>query len=211
MASILLASASERRREILSKLTSETSRLECRALTTNELNPPSGMEVSSQVELVCFAKARSAAEEVVLSGEQPDLIIVADTLVEDPNDPLISLGKPSDELSAASMLLGLSGRRHRVWSSTAILYSTSCQRKGTEILHGGWTADIWTDSAVVEFDELSQDALANLVSSDSWQGKAGAYDLAGMAGEHASLVEGEEVTVLGFAHEAITTISPMIG
>tara|TARA_Y100001936_G_C15878095_1_gene561336 strand:+ start:131 stop:766 length:636 start_codon:yes stop_codon:yes gene_type:complete len=211
MVSILLASASERRREILSNLVSESSRLTSRALATDELNPPGGIEVANQSELVCTAKAKSAAEEVVLSQERADYVIVADTLVENPTDPFISLGQPSDELSAASMLLGLSGRRHRVWSSTAILYSPSGDVRGTEILHGGWTANIWTDSAVVEFDELSEETLGILVSSGSWKGKAGGYDLAGMAGEHAILVEGEEVTVLGFSHRAIETIHSLIG
>ena len=63
---------------------------------------------------------------------------------------------------------------------------------------------------MVEFDELTQDVLAKLVSSGSWKGKAGAYDLAGLAGENASLIEGEEVTVLGFAHGAIEIISSLI-
>lgn len=211
MVSILLASASERRREILRDLVSEPSRLISRALATDELNPPRGIEVANQAELVCAAKAKSAAEEVVLSQERADYVIVADTLVENPTDPFVSLGQPSDELSAASMLLGLSGRRHRVWSSTAILYSPSGNVRGTEILHRGWTANIWTDSAVVEFDELSEETLGILVSSGSWKGKAGGYDLAGMAGEYAILVEGEEVTVLGFSHRAIETIPSLIG
>ena len=210
MASILLASASERRREIMAGLVSESMRIESRALASDEIDPPSGIEVSERVEIICSAKAESASEELTISGESPDYVVVSDTLVEDPNDPLVALGKPFDELMAASMLLGLSGRRHRVWSSTGILYSPSCERKGTEILHGGWTADIWTDSAVVEFDELSQDNLANLVASGSWKGKAGAYDLAGMAGEHASLIEGAEVTVLGFARYAMEVVSSLV-
>ncbi len=64
---------------------------------------------------------------------------------------------------------------------------------------------------MVEFDELTQDELADLVSSGSWKGKAGAYDLAGLAGEHASLIDGAEVTVLGFASSAMEIISSLIG
>ena len=101
------------------------------------------------------------------------------------------------------MLLRLSGRRHRVWSSTALLWSPNRNREGTEVLHGGWSADIWTESAIVEFDDLPADVLAELILSDSWVGKAGAYDLAGQAGAHVALVEGHEVTVLGFASAAM--------
>ena len=211
MVSILLASASERRRDILSEIVNETVQLESRALASNEINPSSGIEVSERVELICSAKAEAAAQEIAISGELPDLVIVSDTLVEDPTDPLIALGQPIDELVAASMLLELSGRRHRVWSCTAILYSPAFEKCGSEILHAGWTADIWSESAVVEFDELTQDELADLVSSGSWKGKAGAYDLAGLAGEHASLIDGAEVTVLGFASSAMEIISSLIG
>ncbi len=172
MVSILLASASERRRDILSEIVNETVQLESRALASNEINPSSGIEVSERVELICSAKAEAAAQEIAISGELPDLVIVSDTLVEDPTDPLIALGQPIDELMAASMLLELSGRRHRVWSCTAILYSPAFEKCGAEILHAGWTADIWSESAVVEFDELTQDELADLVSSGSWKGKA---------------------------------------
>ena len=42
-------------------------------------------------------------------------------------------------------------------------------------------------------------------------GKAGAYDLAGMAGEYATLIEGDEVTVLGFAQGSMKVISSLIG
>ena len=211
MVSVLLVSASERRKEILSGLVSEPMKLRFRTLATEEINPPSGTEVSSQVEMICSAKAESAAEEMTIGGENPELAIVSDTLVEDPNDPMVALGKPVDELSAASMLLGLSGRRHRVWSATAVLYPPLGQTIGTEVLHGGWTADLWTDSALVEFEELTQDTLADLVASESWVGKAGAYDLAGMAGEYATLIEGDEVTVLGFAQGSMKVISSLIG
>ena len=107
MVSILLASASERRREILSEIVNESTKLESRALASDEINPSSGIEVSQRVELICSAKAQAAAQEVTISGEQPDLVVVSDTLVEDPTDPLIALGQPIDELMAASMLLGL--------------------------------------------------------------------------------------------------------
>ena len=210
MVTILLASASERRREILSELIDESVKLHSRALASDEIGSISGTGVGSQVEIICAAKAKSAAEEIVISGQKPDLAIVSDTLVEDPNDPLIALGKPVDELSAASMLLGLSGARHRVWSSTALLYPPEVKLQGAEVLHGGWTANIWTDSAIVEFDELKQEDLTQLVESGSWRGKAGAYDLAGPAGEHATLVEGEEVTVLGFASGSMAALVSII-
>ena len=51
--------------------------------------------------------------------------------------------------------------------------------------------------------ELSDEQLDGLLTSDSWKGKAGGYDLHGPMGEYARLAEGAESTVLGFAGEAM--------
>jgi len=207
MASILLASASQRRYLWLSELLEGSDcEVESCALASPEPKPPGGLGVGMQAEVTCVAKAESAASEIAISGAIHDMIVVADTLVEDPEDPLVAMGKPDDVVAATAMLLRLSGRRHRVWSSTAILWPPEAVRDGTEALHGGWSADIWTESAIVEFDDLSADSLAELILSDSWVGKAGAYDLAGQAGAHATLVEGYEVTVLGFASTAMDEV-----
>ena len=207
MASILLASASQRRNDWLSEfLAGGGSEIEVRPLVSSEPAPSNGLDVGVQTETTCMAKATAAAREMAISGASHDLVIVADTLVEDPEDPLVAMGKPSDVISATAMLLRLSGRRHRVWSSTALLWPPDNDRKGTEILHGEWSADIWTESAIVEFDDLSADTLADLILSDSWIGKAGAYDLAGEAGSNATLIEGHEVTVLGFAPSAVDAL-----
>ena len=207
MASILLASASQRRYAWLRVLLDDgVSEIESRALISPEPAPSNGLDVGVQTETTCIAKANAAVSEMVISGTSHDLVIVADTLVEDPEDSLIAMGKPDDVVSATAMLLRLSGRRHRVWSSTALLWSPESERKGAEILHGGWSADIWTESAIVGFDDLSEETLSELILSDSWIGKAGAYDLAGKAGASVVLVEGEEVTVLGFAPTAIEAL-----
>jgi len=207
MTSILLASASQRRYDWLcSFLTDGESKIESRPLISPEPAPSNGVDVRVQTEATCIAKAKAAASEVTISGDSHDLVIVADTLVEDPEDPLVAMGKPGDVASATAMLLRLSGRRHRVWSSTALLWPPDRGREGAETLHGGWSADIWTESAIVKFDDLSADTLADLILSESWAGKAGAYDLAGEAGANANLVEGHEVTVLGFAPAAIDAL-----
>ena len=207
MASILLASASQRRNDWLSEfLAGGGSGIEARPQVSSEPAPSNGLDVGVQTEVTCMAKAAAAAREMVISGASHDLVIVADTLVEDPEDPLVAMGKPGDVISATAMLLRLSGRRHRVWSSTALLWPPGSDKEGAEVLHGGWSADIWTESAIVEFDDLSADTLADLILSDSWIGKAGAYDLAGKAGSNAALVEGHEVTVLGFAPSAVDAL-----
>ncbi len=60
---------------------------------------------------------------------------------------------------------------------------------------------------MVEFEELLEDDIELLVKSGSWIGKAGSYDLAGKAGNFATLIEGDELAVLGFAPSALKLIA----
>ena len=200
---ILLASASERRRQILSEyLEDRDTCLEVCILREPEQEVSSGMEVNLQVESSCIRKAMAAVKERASGENVADIILVSDTLVEDPDDQRAALGKPKDESSAAFSLIRLSGRRHRVWSSTAII-----SRKTGDISVGeDWLATIWTDYAIVEFVHMEEDDIIDLIKSRSWEGKAGGYDLAGAAGKFASVVDGEEVTVLGFSNRAIDSL-----
>ena len=199
---VLLASASERRFDWLNGRY-EGIELICKPLLTKEKNIENDVNVEQQSLDICFTKAESAALEWILRDSEaidsPDLIIVSDTLVEAPGGK-IALGKPKDKMEAASMLLRLSGKRHRVWSSTAILTRNNNQYQK---LHSNWRYKIWTDYAVVEFDDLSEENLSSLVGNNSWVGKAGGYDFAGEAGEYTKIIEGDEVTVLGFSKQAI--------
>ena len=52
--------------------------------------------------------------------------------------------------------------------------------------------------------------MISLVESDSWIGKAGGYDLAGAASQSTKIIEGDEVTVLGFSKQAIDEFEEII-
>ncbi len=203
MTRILLASKSERRISWLKEnLEDSDFRFFSSALKSTEIKPPQGFEVSKQVEIVCQSKAENARIENKLSLNRRDenyhAIIVSDTMIEDPDDHRLSIGKPKDALTATSNLIRLAGRKHRVWSSTSILLPL-------EVATGKADWDILnrTSCATVEFSELGDDEIYDLISSESWKGKAGGYDLAGKAGQFCRVVEGEEVTVLGFSPAAV--------
>ena len=205
---ILLASASERRRQILSEyLEDRDTCLEFCILREPEQEVSSGMEVNLQVESSGIKKAIAAVKEMASEAENVvDIVLVSDTLVEDPDDQRAALGKPKDESSAAFSLIRLSGRRHRVWSSTAII-----SRKTGDISVGeDWLAPVWPDYAIVEFVHMGDDDIIDLINCRSWEGKAGGYDLAGDAGKFASVVDGEEVTVLGFSNRAIDSLGGLL-
>jgi predicted house-cleaning NTP pyrophosphatase (Maf/HAM1 superfamily) len=171
------------------------------------------MRAREQVEAICISKARNASlEQREYEGPgRPhfDAIIVSDTMIEDPDEPRLSMGKPTDFLGAAGMLIRLSGRRHVVWSSTTILLPLG-SNGGGRIFEEGWRASTFTTSSTVEFVELEEEEISHLVSSESWRGKAGGYDLAGAAGEYCHLVEGEEVTVLGLSSQAVQHLTNVL-
>ena len=206
MTRILLASKSERRISWLKEnLEDSDFRFFSSALKSTEIKPLQGFEVSKQVEIVCQSKAENARIENKLSINRRernyDAILVSDTMIEDPDDYTLSIGKPKDALTATSNLIRLSGRKHRVWSSTSVLLP-----REVATANGKWDILNRTNSATVEFSELGDDEIYKLVSSESWKGKAGGYDLAGIAGEFCRVTEGEEVTVLGFSPDAMNIL-----
>ena len=204
---IRLASASSRRLDWLTNYLLSQAEIEAIPLVGEEQSTDG--EVSLQVTQVLDDKISRARLQYFLESQNavehdsippPNLWVVSDTLVEDPNDISVALGQPENELSALRMLLDLSGCRHLVWSGTAIL----------DFEHSEPMVTRFVESAIVEFETLDESSLNELLSSGSWKGKAGGYDLAGHAASFTQLVEGEEVTVLGFASKAIEEIRKII-
>ena len=177
---ILLASASERRGAILRERFANVEQVALQGV--DESVPRQAL--SGQVEEVALRKANAVA-----LNDAYDVVVVADTLVEDPDDEQAALGKPTSKEQAVAMLLRLRGCRHRVWSATMV------HAMGT------WHSSV--ENAVVEIEDFSDDVLVELIESESWVGKAGGYDLAGMMGRYAKLIEGTEPTVLGFTQSSL--------
>lgn len=177
---ILLASASERRGAMLRERFQNVIQKALKGVDERVPRRP----ISEQVEQVVSRKANA-----VQIDDESDVFIVADTLVEDPDDDCEALGKPVSKHEATTMLLRLRGCRHRVWSATMVHF------------RGQWHSSV--ENALVEIEDFSDDELIELIESDSWVGKAGGYDLAGMMGKHAKLVEGSESTVLGFTQASL--------
>ena len=206
---VRLASSSPRRRQLLLEKYSNIT-LDFGGLIGEEPPPPNGRSVHDQVDFILNQKIERARLEhhLTISNQKKskssncaNFWIVADTLVEDPYDPFLSLGQPRDRIAALHMLTNLSGRRHLVWSGTAILdFSVH-----SVVVHRS------IESAAVEFNSLSDDEITELIESGSWKGKAGAYDLAGPAGVHASVVSGNEFTVLGLSNSSIEFLDGILG
>ncbi|MGB0699803.1 MAG: Maf family protein [Candidatus Poseidoniaceae archaeon] len=183
MMRVWLASQSSRRAEMLAQI---FPNITCKGIESVS-ETSSASDVSGQVLEICQKKASA-----VNNANDFDLVVVSDTMLQDPDVDSRAMGKAVDNIEAAAMLHRLSGRRHRVWSATGIFYQ------------GSW--EFHLNEAILEIDQLSDETLVELVLNNSWVGKAGCYDLAGDMGKFASLVEGEEATVLGIASDAMARL-----
>ena len=107
-------------------------------------------------------------------------VIGADTIVGLGNE---SLAKPADAADAVEMLRRLSGRAHRVITGVAIRWPD------------GQTA--FSDTAEVEFRELSDEEIQVYVGTGEPMDKAGAYAIQGGAAGFVANLEGDVDTVIG--------------
>jgi MAF protein len=107
---LVLASASPRRREILSS--AWTGRLEVLPSGIDEGEPMAGEAIAKYAVRLAKAKVRS-----VVAGSPSDLVIAADTIVELDGR---AMGKPQNRHEAVEMLNALRGRSHAVTTGLAV-------------------------------------------------------------------------------------------
>ena len=120
---VWLASKSPRRAQLLREV---FPNIVCQGIEGVDEKPPIGL-VEYQVLEICKKKARAADLESQINDY--DVVIVCDTILCDPDDSTLSIGKPMDEIEAAMMLERLSGRRHQVLSATGIKTSSKWKYK----------------------------------------------------------------------------------
>ena len=171
---LLLASASPRRRELLQRVGLV---LEVRPADVDETplegEPP-------EVYVARLARAKAAA-----ARSRPDeWILAADTTVT--LDGQI-LGKAESPEEAAKMLRWLSGKTHQVVTAFAL----TGERDGQPVVREG------TVSSDVTFIELDAATLADYVASGEWRGKAGAYAIQGIGAALVAGVSGSVTNVIG--------------
>ena len=168
---VILASASPRRKEILSKMIADFSVIPAE----NECALDPGLPPEEAVKRVAASKAQA-----VFAEHPEDLVIGSDTAV------LVDstfLGKPQNEEEAKAMLRLLSGRSHRVLTAVAILSQTK--------------TSVFCDSALVEFAPLAEEEIRAYVASGEPMDKAGAYGIQGLGGKFVTRIDGDFFTVMG--------------
>ncbi len=171
--SLILASTSPRRRELLALLGVPFTIM---PPTTNEV-PSSTLAPGDQAAQFALDKARSIAERY-----PNDLVLGGDTVID--IDGLL-LGKPNDRHDAERMLRQLRGRRHAVHTGIALLHHAS----RTTVTHLE-TARVW-------ITPFTDDALHRYLETKESEGKAGAYSIQGEGARLIEKIEGDYPTIVG--------------
>ena len=168
---LILASASPRRRELLARLGIEAS--EVRAADIDE-TPRKGERPRDYARRMAREKAEAVASDTchVLAG---DTVVAVGLRV---------LPKTETEAEARRCLELLSGRRHRVFSAVALLYPDGTLRERLS-------------ETVVRFKPLAQEETAAYLAGGEWQGKAGGYAIQGSAEGLIAWISGSHSGVVG--------------
>lgn len=168
---LVLASASPRRRELLHQL---GLRFVVEAADVDERlqvgESPADYALRIAQEKAAAVAARGVDAPVL--GADTDVVVDGEVL-----------GKPRDRAHALHMLERLSGRRHAVYSSVALLSGGLCERRlcVTE----------------VEFDVLNAAQREAYWASGEPQGKAGAYAIQGLGAAFVRRIDGSYSGVMG--------------
>jgi septum formation protein len=179
---IILASGSPRRREILTKI-----RIPFKAVPPGvdeaEMLRQSGPEVAA---VIAGRKVETVAG--LFKQDSPKWILGADTVVEIDHR---LLGKPAGSEEAYDFLRLLSGRVHRVHTGLALLPER----------HRPMVSAMCTTE--VKFRRLSPEELEFYHQSGEWSGAAGAYRIQEQGGLFVEWVKGSYTNVVGLPLETL--------
>ena len=167
---LILASASPRRRELLESLDLD---LVVRPAKIDE-TPNAGERPRDLVRRLAREKAEAA-------GRDGEWVLAADTIVVENGDVL---GKPRDRDQAGEMLRRLQGRWHLVLTGVAL------KPPDGDTLHA-------VESTRVLFAELTPEQIAWYAATGEPDDKAGAYAVQGLGALFVSEIDGNYSNVVG--------------
>jgi len=179
---LILASASPRRRELL---TQAGYQFEVRPAHIPEDPHPNEDPIAYVTRL-----ARQKAEAVFAELSNPGATVLgADTTVTLDNH---ILGKPENSEDAARMLRMLSGRTHRVITGVALVTASRTQ--------------VAAEVTAVQFFTLSEAEITAYIATGEPMDKAGAYAIQGHAARWIPRIEGCYFNVVGLPISLVSTL-----
>ncbi|WP_072722832.1 Maf family protein [Tepidibacter thalassicus] len=172
--SIILASSSPRRRELLSNLN-----LKFKAIKS-EIKE--SIDIDSNPKIVVMNLAFQKALDVANKVEENDIVIGADTVVVLDNQ---IFGKPVDEDNAFDMLKKLSGKYHEVITGISVIRLSD----NTKIIDYEITK--------VKMKNIDDDKIKRYISTKEPMDKAGSYGIQGYGSLLVEKIEGDYFNVVG--------------
>jgi septum formation protein len=169
--SLILASASPRRRELIARLGIEPARIAAADIDEHPL----------RAELPRVYAARMAREKALAVIDGTAHVLSGDTVVACGRR---ILPKAEDEATARHCLELLSGRRHRVLSAIALRYPDGTMRERIS-------------ETIVRFKPLSRGEIDAYLAGGEWHGKAGGYAIQGSAEGLIAWISGSHSGVVG--------------
>ncbi|MCK5847566.1 MAG: septum formation protein Maf [Caldisericia bacterium] len=187
---IILASCSERRKYICSKIFNEFKSINSNTteISLKNKNPNQAIRIS-------LANAQKKSESIALITPNHSLIIGCDTVIVSKK---AILGKPSDMDEAVEMLSDLSGTTHE-----AITYVSIIETCNFEIIQKLYFYDL----TKITFRFLPQSAITNYVSIFKPTDKAGAYGIQEVPKEFIKEISGSFWNVMGFPVEKFFSLA----
>ncbi len=180
MKELILASASPRRREMLTMLGLPFCvKVADVDESCSETDP----------EAYALSACRKKAEAVAKECPKGQIVIACDTVVALENE---ILGKPQDREDARRMLCCLSGREHRVVSALTV---TDGEKTISQAV-----------CTFVRFRDLEEAEIEAYLQTGECDDKAGAYGIQGLGGMFVSEIRGDWYTVVGMPLATLTQI-----
>jgi septum formation protein len=183
--SLVLASASPRRRQLLAEAGYKFT--VCPAEVEECGFPEEGVSPGEHAEGLALAKARDIAAKF------PDrLVIGADTVVDSGGE---TIGKAADAEEAERITRKLFGAPHKVITAVAVVRLGD----GVEIVE--------SDTTTVYPRRMSDEQITEHIRSGSWRDKAGAYAIQEGGDEFIERIEGSLTNVMGLPMVGIVLIT----
>ncbi|XP_040316086.1 putative bifunctional dTTP/UTP pyrophosphatase/methyltransferase protein [Herpailurus yagouaroundi] len=185
---VVLASASPRRREILSQAGLRFEVVPSRfkeKLDKAAFPTPYAYAIETAKQKALEVASRMHQKDL----RAPDVVIGADTIVTIGG---LILEKPADKQDAYRMLSRLNGKEHSVFTGVAIIHC--CSEDGqldTDVCE-------FHEETTVKFSELSEDLLWEYIDSGEPMDKAGGYGIQALGGMLVECVHGDFLNVVGF-------------
>jgi nucleoside triphosphate pyrophosphatase len=179
----VLASASPRRRELLTALGVE---FEVVATGVAEITRGEPQDV-----VLANARAKALVGQELAGSDRAVLGVDTDVVIDGE-----VLGKPGTAQEAETALRTLSARKHEVISALVVLGPASSPERHA------------LEHTTVRFRALSEQMIRLYLASEEWRDRAGGYAVQGLGAMFVEKIEGDLANVIGMPIQAFAQLAP---